>query len=432
MYNSKSTSSPPPCRPGILSNANWNKMDFQLAWRNIWRNPRRTLIIMTAVVIGVFAMIFLTALMRGMMVDMIENGISTLTGDVKIYASGYRDDPSIDHRITDPQQIMKSASRVLPDTARMTDRVRVSAIAANARHSFGVFLTGIDPAAEKGVSFIGQAPIRGQMAASEKENWIVIGAALADKFETRIGHKLILMSEGVNHEIASKAFRITGIYRAELKSTEEQYVFAGKAAVQEMLGMGSSVSAIAIALNRHDQADAVAQRVKTAVHKADLSVYTWQELLPMLRASLSMFDGFVILWYLMVFVAMAFGIVNTLLMAVFERMREFGLMKALGMTPGRIIRSVLMESIMILSIGLLAGNLLSAAMIWIVSQTGIDLSAFAAGLEYAGMTPVIRPDVYVRDVFIANGVVLLLGLLVSAYPAAKAARITPVAAMARV
>lgn len=408
------------------------KMELQMAWRNIWRNPRRTLIIMTAVVIGVFAMIFLTALMRGMVTQIIENGILTLTGDVKIYAAGFRDDPSIGYRLLDPGKIEARIAKVLPATARMTDRVRVGAIASNARHSFGVTLVGIDPLKEAGVSFIGKGPVRGGMAPSGTKNWIVIGAALADKFETRIGHKLILMSENTQNEIASRAFRITGIFKAELKSTEEQYVFVGKSVAQEMLGMGNSVSSISISLENHDAADAAAARVKDAINDAGLSVYTWRELLPLLKAYLAMFNGFIILWYLMVFVAMAFGIINTMLMAVFERMREFGLMKALGMTPGRIIRSVLMESTMILMIGVIAGNLLSAAAVWAVSRTGIDLSAFAAGLEYAGMSPMIYPAVSYRDVLIANAVVILLGLLVSAWPAAKAARITPVEAMARV
>jgi len=128
---------------------------------------------------------------------------------------------------------------------------------------------------------------------------------------------------------------------------------------------------------------------------------------------------------------MGFGIVNTTLMAVFERMREFGLFKALGMKPWWIIREVLTESFLLLLTGMIVGNLLAFACIFFLARSGIDLSALAAGAEYAGMTRVIYPAIALRDILMSNLVVLLLGILVSAYPAVKAARFTPVEALAR-
>jgi ABC-type antimicrobial peptide transport system permease subunit len=138
----------------------------------------------------------------------------------------------------------------------------------------------------------------------------------------------------------------------------------------------------------------------------------------------------VAIWYLVVFIAMGFGIVNTTLMAVFERMREFGLMKALGMRPVRIVRGILTEAALILLCGMVVGNLLGIATCWLVSRTGIDLSALAKGVEYAGIARVIYPQIWLKDVISANGVVLVLGLLVSLYPAVKAARFLPVEALA--
>jgi len=130
-----------------------------------------------------------------------------------------------------------------------------------------------------------------------------------------------------------------------------------------------------------------------------------------------------------VFVAMGFGIVNTTLMAVYERMREFGLLKALGMKPWWILREVLIESLLLLITGLIIGNLLGLLSIYALSGSGIDLSALAAGAEYAGMTRVIYPAINLKDFALANFVVMLLGLLVSVYPAVKAARFTPVEAL---
>jgi ABC-type antimicrobial peptide transport system permease subunit len=135
------------------------------------------------------------------------------------------------------------------------------------------------------------------------------------------------------------------------------------------------------------------------------------------------------IWYLVVFVAMGFGIVNTTLMAVYERMREFGLLKALGMKPWWILREVLTESFLLLITGMIIGNGLGLVSIFVLSRSGIDLSALAAGAEYAGMTRIIYPAIDLKDVTVANLVVLVLGLCVSAYPAVKAARFTPVEAL---
>jgi ABC-type lipoprotein release transport system permease subunit len=130
-------------------------MYLQLAWRNIWRNPRRTTVILAAVIIGVWSMIFLGALMRGIAVGMVKNGIATLTGHIQIHHKGYRDDPAVENSIFNHQVVEKALSKSLPPRAKWSSRVRVNAIANNARHSTGVTMVGIEPRAEAKVSFIG-------------------------------------------------------------------------------------------------------------------------------------------------------------------------------------------------------------------------------------------------------------------------------------
>ncbi len=405
-----------------------------LAWRNIWRNPRRTIVILTAVIIGVWSMVLLGALMRGVAVGMIKNGIATLTGHTQIHHRGYRDDPAIENSITgiQRQNIEKALIQSLPQGAQWTSRVRVNAIANNARHSSGVTMVGIDPQAEAKVSFIGTAISEGRYLSSNDLNGILVGQALMNKFETKIGRKLVLMSQDKDQEIASRAFRIVGVFRAEMEATEKHYVFVHQSASQKMLKLGNGISEISILLADGYNNLAAHKDLKSALSPEKFEVHSWRELLPFQTAYLRILDGFMWFWFLVVFVAMGFGIVNTTLMAVFERMREFGLMKALGMKPWWILREVLVESFLLLICGLIVGNFLGFISVYALSGSGIDLSALAAGAEYAGMTRIIYPALAIKDVIIANSTVLLLGLIVSLYPAIKASRFTPVEALAHI
>lgn len=402
-------------------------MFFKMAWRNLWRNPRRTTVILIAVVIGLWSLLFLNAFMRGAIEQMVENNISILTGHLKVQKTGYHSDPVIENSITQPDEVKGVLAKVLPKEARYTSRVRLQVVASNARHNAGVTLVGIDPEAEAEMSFIGDAPLQGRYLSADTPHKILAGRALVEKMETQLEYKLVLMGQDTQNEIASRAFRIRGIFDAELESTEKQYVFVLKKAAQDMLRMGPAVSEFSVLLPEGALLPGVAQALKEALPEG-YRVYTWRELLPLMDAYLKMFDGFIYLWTVAVFIAMGFGLVNTILMTVYERMHEFGLLKALGMKSGWIIREVLAEAFLILVLGMAAGNGLGVITVEAMSG-GLDLSAFAAGAEFAGMSRIIYPRIVLQDMLVANGVVFFLGLGVSLYPALKAARFTPVEAM---
>jgi ABC-type lipoprotein release transport system permease subunit len=404
-------------------------MFFQLGWRNIWRNRRRTVVILIAVIIGVWSMIFLGALMRGIADQFVRNSIKTLTGHIQIHHPGYRDDPVVENSMTDPSEVEAALTKFLPDGSQWAPRVRVNAVATNARHSTGVTMVGIDPPREAAISFIGNAVTEGRYLNSDDPYGIVVGKALVDKFETQLGYKLVLMSQDTEGEIASRSFRIIGIYRAEMEATEKQFVFVTISAAQEMLKLQDGISEIAILLPVHGEAEQVAGVLRAKLPATRYEVHTWQELQPMVTAILKMYDFFIYIWFLVVFIAMGFGIVNTTLMAVFERIREFGLFKALGMKPRWIIQEVIIESFFLLILGMIIGNALGFLSVLALSVHGIDLSALAAGTEYWGMSRIIYPSIIGQDVIMANLVVFFLGLVVSLYPAMKAARFTPVEAL---
>ena len=411
-----------------------------LAWRNIWRNPRRTFVILMAVIIGVWSMIFLGALMRGMESEMLKNAISTLTGSIQIHHRDYLDDPVVNNSLDNIGRLDTALDKILGQDSLWAKRVRVNAVVSNARHSGGVTLVGIEPEKEKAVSFIGKAVTQGRYLVKEDKDKILVGRAFLKKFNTKIGNKLIFMSQGTDNEIASKAFRIVGVFRAESEAVEKRFAFVPLPQAAGMLKMGNSISEISILLPELDisgkKEALVAKKLVAAldditIDDKTITVETWQDLLPMMKAYLEMSGFFLYIWYFVVFVAMGFGIVNTTLMAIFERMREFGLMKALGMRPVQIIIGVITESFFLLVLGISLGTGFGFLSVAAIARNGIDLSALAAGAEMWGIPRKLYPEIWAQDVVVAGLVVLVLGIFVSLYPAVKAARFTPTQAMTK-
>lgn len=407
-------------------------MDLLIAFRNIWRNPRRTIVILIAVVVGVWNMLVLAGLMRGVETEMVKNGLADMTGSLQIHAKGYLDDPVVEHSMADPEAVETALARVLPDDVPFAHRIRVNAVASNARNSTGVNLVGIDPGKEADVSFIGDAVVAGRYLEDNDTNAILVGRAFLKNFNTKIGYKLILMSQDTKGEIASKAFRIVGVFQAEMEATEKSLVFVPRKQAASMLKLGRAYSETVMLFPDTDMSGTMEREVADQLSKTlgeSYDVSTWRDLLPMLRAYLDTNDFFLYIWYGVVFVAMGFGVVNTTLMAVYERMREFGLLKALGTTPFRLIRGVLLESFLILAVGVVLGTMAGILTVLAIAKHGIDLSSLSAGTEMWGMPRIIFPVLSANDILIAGSVVLVLGLLVSLYPAIKAARFTPVEAM---
>jgi ABC-type lipoprotein release transport system permease subunit len=272
------------------------------------------------------------------------------------------------------------------------------------------------------------------MFAATESNGLVVGETLLERIDAKIGSKVVLMSQSDRSENVSKAFRIRGTYRTELAQTEKSFVFVPLPVLQKMLEVGDGVTEISIGLEQGhtelgDQPTLLAARINARIGHRGLEAQDWTEMLPAIDAYLEMFNGYMLIWFVVVFIAMGFGLVNTMLMAVYERMREFGLQRALGMRSGRIVRMVMAETLLLLVIGGVAANGISLILIHLMARSGIDLSVFSQGTEMWGIQRIIVPVVAPWDIYAANGVVVVLGLLVGLYPALKASRFTPVETM---
>jgi ABC-type lipoprotein release transport system permease subunit len=401
----------------------------RLAWRYLWRNHRRTIVMLSAISIGVWAMMFMTALTRGMVDQMISDGISVIPGHVQIHDPDYLDDPSVTNRLpfSDEELARKFDGAGFVAWA---SRVRVPAVITSERESRGVTLLGIDPAAERSFSFVDYDAVDGRFLESVDDNGIVIGAKLAGTLETRVGKRVVIMSQDPDNEIADRGFRVVGLFHANMESYEDSFVFIGKRTAQELLRIGDTTTEAVFVGDDYRDVEPVYDKVVAAVDSS-VTVSRWTEVDKYLGTMLKMMDGFVLVWVVVIFLALSFGLVNTLVMAVFERVREIGLMLALGMKPAMVLGQIIIESMLLLGVGLLIGNVLAYASV-IPLESGIDISVVAKGMEMFGASSMLYPKLYLKDVVLANVVVLILGFLASLSPAWRASRYEPVEALTKV
>jgi len=400
----------------------------KLGWRNLWRHPRRTLVILFAIILGVWFMIISAGMMIGIVEQQLKDTIFNLTGHAQLHHKNFRDDPAIEHSIPAPDQKLLgvlNSNRVI----KWSTRIRLPAIVTSERESRGVTLLGIDPVREQGLSFIGDPVVAGRALESINDNGIIIGRRMAERLETRIGKRIVIMSQDKNNEVADRGFRIVGLYQAELEATELAYVFVGLKTTQKLLGMDNEISEISLLTNSRENLEPLITLLRTAA--PELESMSWQELEPLVVSTLEIYEAFMVYWYLIIFAAMGIGLINTMLMAVFERTREIGLFQALGMRPRYIVGQVLIETLILLITGILLGNLLGWLSANVLLVNGIDLSEFAQGAEQFNMSSTLYLTLRIDDLLQINILVLVLGLLASFYPAVKAARYIPVEAITR-
>lgn len=402
---------------------------FRLAWRNLWRNHRRTLIMLMAIVLGTWAMIFMTALMRGMVTEMVRDGISALPGHVQVHHPDFSDDPSIANLLPVSDSEL-TAGFAEAGFAGWASRVRVPAVVTSEYDSRGVTLLGVDPVRERGLTFVDYDEVAGRFLESADDTGVVIGKKLASILNTEVGKRIVLMSQDPDNEIADRGFRVVGLFTANIKSFEENFVFAGKTTTQKMLRIGDYVSELVVLGD--DYRDVEAEYSKTVdLVDGGADVKRWFELDAYLGTMLNVMDGFVFVWIVVIFLALSFGLVNTLVMAVFERVREIGLMLALGMRPINILGQIIVESLLLLAIGLAIGSALAWAAVQPIKD-GIDVSIVGEGMDMWGMSSVLYPELLLSDVILANVVVLVLGFLASLSPAWRAAHYEPIEAITKV
>ena len=291
----------------------FNKLVWQLSFRNILRHKRRNLMLLAAITVAVAGVSAINTLFRGFQQDMLESAVENLTGHIKMHAPGYRDDPSIQHGF-------EIAADFEPDIAAedllgWAPRIRIPAVIMSERETRGVQIVGIDPQAED-ISFLNHVPIEGERLTDADDGRVLIGKELAIQLETKIGRRIVVITQGVDGKNREKGYRVVGTYDAEGTGLEKIFAFTGLHSLQDLLD-SDSVTEVSIRLVDEPKRIGVKQALMNFF--VDLNVMDWQELEPQAAAMYLFADGAIYIWFVLMMSALTFGLVNTLVTSVMER-----------------------------------------------------------------------------------------------------------------
>jgi ABC-type lipoprotein release transport system permease subunit len=397
-----------------------------IAWKNCWRNNTRSLIIITAVAFGLFGGLLSSALNFGLGEQMIDNSILTRLSHIQIHNHLFSDDQNVKYRIPDARVIAEKI-RLLPAVSAVAYRVVITAMVSTATTATGVQLYGVIPESEMQVSNISESMVEGSYFGSDTRYPAVIGMQLAKTLDVTTGSKIILTFQNDSGIITGAAFSIAGIFKTVSTDFGKSNVFVKSEDISNLLGIDSSYHEIAVLLNNSSFTDSIASKIK--LFASGLKIDTWKTLAPELEYVSASLSVTLYIFMAVILFALAFGIINTMLMAVLERQRELGMLMALGMKGSMVFEMIVYETIFLSMTGAFAGMVLTALSMVILSRTGINLALFAEGLAEFGVGEILYPVLPFTMYLVLTVMVIITALLAAVYPAVKAIRLSPADAL---
>jgi len=400
------------------------KLLAPLAWRNLWRNPRRTVITLFVVSVGLWSILAMASFITAWAQSSRDATLRLLLAQGQIHAEGYLDNPNI-NRLMDPPDATLLAALNAPEISNWAARLELPAVVQSEYKTLPVSVVGVVPAAETRISSLPEKLVEGRYLNGPNDDGAVIGLNLAKRLKTALGRRVILMITAEDGWLEERSFDVVGIYDADT-AFEDTYIFTGQAAMQGMVGLESQISQIAFEVPDDTALDSVVASLRAAAPSLDTR--QWRTLSLIMGAMDATMGAMVYVWMSVMMVMISIGVINTQLMAVFERIHEFGLLRALGLKPGHVLALVTLESMLLIGLGVLIGMAMGAATVWGLAG-GIDLSAFSQALEAFKSGEVLYLEIKPIDYVIFPLAIWLLGVLVALWPAWRAAKIAPVEAM---
>lgn len=397
------------------------------AWRNLWRNKLRSAIIIAAFTIGIFAGVFLIAFSNGMINSRVNAVIGTEMSHIQIHKPGFLENDQFSLRFV-ANNLLLNKIESSPHVVAVSRRIIVNSMIASAETGMGVKITGVDPVAESKVTNLHSKIFKGKYLSETGRNPVVISERLAQKLNVGLHNKIIITVQDENKNITGGAFRIVGIYRTENMLFDEANIYVRNSDIARLTGISvNQAHEIAVLLDKNDNTEAVTKQLSAEFPNMD--VKNWLQLSPDAGALVGAMNQYTYIFTIIILLALCFGIVNTMLMIIMERIRELGMLMAIGMNRARVFWMIMLETVFLS----LTGGTLGLLLGWIVSnhfeKSGINLYFWKEAFGEMGFSSMIYPAIDNSVIVYTAIMVIIAGIISAIYPALKAIRLKPVEAI---
>jgi ABC-type lipoprotein release transport system permease subunit len=382
-----------------------------------------------AIVIGVWAVIFLTSFSTGIVREYIRNAIENEISHIQIHQENYLLDRDPELHISEVNEMMEFIGEV-PHIRGYASRTMVYGMVSSAKGARGMRIKGIDPDLEASVTTLGDKIVEGTYFVEDKKNQILVSTSIAEKQNLKLRSKVILTFQDLEGEITAGAFRIIGLFDTGSTPYDESSVFVRKADLNRLLSHDDLAHEIAILADSPVHVDSIMTTIKQRF--PSYSIHDYKTISPDIELYESQIQLSSLIFTIIVMLALIFGIINTMLMAVLERYRELGMLMAVGMNKTRVFLMIVLETIALCVVGMPVGILLGLLTVNYLGKTGIDLSNYSKGMKEFGMSDYIYPELDGYMYFLLALIVVITALLASIYPAMKAIKLRPVEAIRKI
>ncbi len=399
---------------------------LRYAWRNLWRNKRRTGITLAAVTLNTAILIMVYALMDGMIKHTVHSATNVVVGEAQAHAEDYLEDHSFYKSLSNPQALLDKAAAYNIGAAPRSYGYGLISVGSK---SAGAVFWGVDPRIERKVFDLANNIQSGQFLPDRPDKGIVLGRKLARSLHAKVGTEVIVVVQAADGSLGNDLYTVTGILKTVGDRIDRGAAILNQEDFKELFVSGGRIHEIAFNSRGAMPAEKIAALMSSAAQGVE--VKTWRELLPMLNDMVNIFDVIIWIFVAIFFLAAGLGVMNTMLMAAYERMQEFGVLKAIGTSPWRIMGNMASEAFVLSVISATIGLLLGLLGIYYFKTVGIDTRVFAGEFSFSGIAfdPIWRAAFSVQAFVFPVVIMCLICTLASLYPAAVAARLDPVRAI---
>ena len=398
---------------------------IKIAWRNIWRNKLRSLVVIISIIFGLLGGIIMIAMSYGLNEERMNNAVDTYLSHIQIHNNSFSEDYNIKHTI-DNLNLIEEALNNDERVISYTKRIVLNGMLSNSNGSYGIQVKGVDPDTEIKVTNTYDKIIDGEYFKSKRDNTILVGKKLADRLNLKLKSKVVITFQDENYELTSLLFRVEGVFRSGNSRYDETNVFVKNISIIKNLPRFSGYHEIPILLNDIN--------LRGEVKKDLIPISTnnivegWDDISKELAYANEMLAAVLYIFMMIILSGLSFGVINTMLMAILERKKEIGMLMSIGMDRYKIFLMISMETIFLSMVALPFGLILSYVIVEYYSVVGIDLSIVEAGLENFGVGTRLYFKVPNEEYFIVSFMVLIISIVSSIFPSIRALKINPVEA----